>query len=146
MASKLPSFKLGVDSLGEEKQVVFIHCHMPTTFNQLRSKWKSVACVLKRLLTINASFPPLMFTLKKSYETIKAAAPLRIWKLPNSSPLRGSANAKACAQINSDQSIFCTIRPQKSNLPAPGRCEYFLAGFHSGSSRSRPALPLKLAG
>ena len=44
---------------------------MPTAFYQLRPKLKLVVSVLKRLLTISASFPPLMFTLKKSYETIK---------------------------------------------------------------------------
>ena len=57
--------------LGEEKQVVFIHCHMPTIFYQLRLKLKSVASVLKRLLTIKAPSSPLVFPLKKSYETIK---------------------------------------------------------------------------
>ena len=41
------------------------------TFYQFRLKLKSVASVLKRLQTISTSPPPLMFTLKKTYETIK---------------------------------------------------------------------------
>ena len=44
---------------------------MSTTFYQLRPKLKLVASVLKRLLTISASSPSLMFSLKKPYTTIK---------------------------------------------------------------------------